>query len=186
MSLVLAIDPGIRNLAYCVMDMHGTVLQINRVDLFNGNEIVVAQVFDQIHAWCEQTQSLFDMCDRIVCEKQYMNTKITISWCLLVVETVIRCFAKEKFVHVHAMSIKRAYHTSTGDYRKNKQAAVQRALSLCPLLNQTGHTKIDDLCDAYLLAHFYTFHLKQHISFSRLGLDLETNATQYAKTATHV
>jgi hypothetical protein len=36
----------------------------------------------------------------------------------------------------------------------------------------TCHTKIDDLCDAYLLAHFFTFHLQQHINFSRLGLEV--------------
>jgi Holliday junction resolvasome RuvABC endonuclease subunit len=169
MSLVLAIDPGLRNLAFCVMNEKGEVLHIHKDDIFHGATIVLADVFYKIYDWCHTHKNLFDECDNVVCEKQFADAKLVLSSSLLIVETVIHCFAKSKFLSVHAMSVKRAYSTYTGEYRKNKTMAIQRAQSICPtlFLSTNDTKKIDDMCDAFLLAHYYTFHLSQHMRISR-------------------
>jgi len=178
-QLVFAIDPGLRNLAYCVMDSNGEVVVLAKDDIFEGNEIVSCEVFCKIFAWCDSKKDMFDKCAYVVCEKQFMDAKINLSLSMLVVETVIHCFAKDKFVSVHAMSVKRAYSTNTGDYRGNKRKAVERVLNMCPSLFTpeyiASNPKIDDMCDAYLLAHFFTFHQRQHIKFSRHDVNPNLN-----------
>jgi hypothetical protein len=80
------------------------------------------------------------------------------------------------------MSVKRAYSTNMGEYRQNKKKAVERAISINPLMFSepifVNNQKIDDLCDAFLLAHFFTFHQRQHIKFSRPGVNNHHNAVQ--------
>ena len=74
-------------------------------------------------------------------------------------------YARQKFVPIHAMTVKRAYGTQSTGHRKNKIKSVLRVQQMIPTLFQGVHGKIDDMSDAYLLAHFYTFHLHQHRKF---------------------
>ena len=79
---ILAIDPGMRNLAFCYME-EGRVLDVGRSDIFRGEKIAVANVFTAITAWCESRKELFDAADVVVVERQFCDSKVTLSACLI-------------------------------------------------------------------------------------------------------
>ena len=75
---VLAIDPGLRNLAYCVLD-DGGVFDIANTDLFCGEAIDARYVCDKILQWCEGHKHYFDTADAVVCERQFLDHKFHLS-----------------------------------------------------------------------------------------------------------
>ncbi|MGA9041614.1 MAG: hypothetical protein WB421_13865 [Terriglobales bacterium] len=179
MLRVFSIDPGLRNMAHCVMD-NGAVFDIGNTDIFGGDVIDASLVFEKISKWCDDHQKFFDSADIVVCEKQFCDTKFHLSTCLIVVQTVVQCRARTKFLAVHAMSVKRAYGTICRDHRRNKQKSIERVSSMNPALFQGVVGKIDDMSDAYLLAHFYTYHLHQHKKFLEHETDTNVNVEQHA------
>ncbi|MGA9042399.1 MAG: hypothetical protein WB421_17830 [Terriglobales bacterium] len=167
---VLGIDPGMRNMAFCVLD-DGAVFDIGNTDLFHGKPIDPKDVCALACLWCEEHKAYIDSADVIVCEKQFMDSKIRLSACLIIIQTVIEVFSRSKFIPVHAMSVKRAYGTISTSHKKNKIKSIERVSAMNPELFAGVKGKIDDMSDAYLLAHFYTFHLHQHKKFLCIGQD---------------
>jgi Holliday junction resolvasome RuvABC endonuclease subunit len=156
---VLSIDPGMRNLAFVFMD-EGLVATASRVDIFGGLPINKDTCFGHINAWCAANNNLFKQADLIVIEKQFVDGKVVLSSCLLVVQTVLQMWAGEKCLLVHAMTVKKYYGTNRGSHPLNKRASIEMAKSLWPGLCEIKE-KVDDIADAFLLAHFAT-----HNSFS--------------------
>ena len=101
------------------------------------------------------------MANVVVIEKQFIDSKLRLSSCLAAVQTVLQCRAYQKHILVHAGTIKRMYSTSRGNYRLNKQASIERAVSLNPLLFEKQSGKLDDMADCYLLAHYAHTHLSE-------------------------
>lgn len=155
---ILAIDPGLRNLAYCYV--HGEeVVDLKRVDLFAGTQFRLDCVFERAHDWVRANRALFESADVVVLEKQFVNRLSTLSAALMVVQTVVHSLYRDKVVLIPPMCVKRRFGTSTGEYRANKTAAVAKARELAPedvcekFFARQGKT--DDLADCYLLARYY-------------------------------
>ena len=159
---ILAIDPGLRNLALCVMD-NGMVEQIRRVDIFGGATIRSCDAFEAISSFCDRNQSLFDSVELVVIERQFFDSKIKLSTCLCIIQTVLQCRALKNHTLVHAATIKKCFGTHAHSHRTNKQAAVQKACEIDPLLFQETSGKLDDLADAYLLAVYANRYLHKFV-----------------------
>lgn len=157
--LILAIDPGLRNLAYCLME-NGVVKDINKVDIFGGHPIQTCDTFNCISAFCDRMANAFAFADLVVIEKQFIDNKIKLSSCLSVVQTVLQCRSYQKNVVVHAATIKKAFQTHRGTHKMNKLAAVERATALNPMLFNSLSGKMDDMADAFLLAWYAHTHLR--------------------------
>ena len=155
--IILAIDPGLRNLAWCVME-NGHVTDLNRSDIFGGGTVSTCDTFAAISSWCDRHEALFEMANVVVIEKQFIDSKLRLSSCLAAVQTVLQCRAYQKHILVHAGTIKKVYGTHRENHRQNKIAAVQKASELNPLLFSGMGGKVDDLADAYLLALYAHNH----------------------------
>ena len=161
---VLSLDPGLRNLAWCIVDETAEILEVGRSDIYNGNKIEIATTFDAIVEWCEKHVYLFESADVVVIEKQFQDNKITLSSCLLIVQTVLQTFARArpKVVVLHAMTIKKFFKTLQSNHRQNKAASVKCAVALDPSLRSMcpNGSKIDDICDAYLMCLYTVRNLR--------------------------
>jgi Holliday junction resolvasome RuvABC endonuclease subunit len=172
---VLAIDPGMRNLAFVFTD-GGLVCTARRVDIFEGLPINKDTCFNHINVWCAANANLFHEADVVVIEKQFMDGKVVLSSCLLVVQTVLQMWAGEKCLLVHAMTVKKYYGTNRGSHPLNKRASIEMAKALWPGLCEIKE-KVDDIADAFLLAHFAA-----HNSFSHaLGKGCRWTPSQRSK-----
>lgn len=161
---VLALDPGLRNLAFCLMDSKGEILEVGRSDIFQGKKIEISTACEYMCEWIDNHEALFDMADVVVIEKQFQDNKITLSSCLLIVQTLLHCKArqKSKVVILHAMTIKKFFNTAKATHRLNKAASVQCALGLSPSLrSMCKDSKIDDICDAFLMCTYGIQNLTQ-------------------------
>lgn len=146
-------------MAYCYM-VDGEIRTLERVDIFDGRDIVVKDTFDRAMKFMDDLQNIYNEADVVLVEKQFADNKLALSTCLIVIQTVIQCICRTKCVVVHALAIKRVYGTSMGEYRLNKQAAIKKAIEICPdIMSLFPKKKIDDVSDAFLLAHFGTYHL---------------------------
>lgn len=150
---ILAIDPSLRNLAWCYT-VNGVIVDMNRADIFHGNPINICDTFAQIAAWCDKHQPMIDEAQIVAIERQFVDSKLRLSCCLNTVQVVLQCRAYKHHMLVHAGTIKRIYGINRGNHRENKQAAVRKAAELNPtaFLNQSG--KLDDMCDAFLIANY--------------------------------
>ena len=73
--IVLAIDPGLRNLAWCLTE-NGVVKDINKADIFCGNPVVTCDAFECITAFCDRMSAAFDAADLVVIERQFVDSKV--------------------------------------------------------------------------------------------------------------
>ncbi len=167
---ILAIDPGMRNLAHCLME-GGNVLSVGRSDIFNGERITVTGVYAAIQRWCHDNKALIDRADVVVIERQFCDAKATLSACLLVIQTVIQTHAHGKGLVVHAMTVKRAFGTCTGAHKTNKQASVEKVRNSYPAIAEVvksggrGNDKLDDMCDAVLMCQWLLTRSAQELHF---------------------
>ena len=151
--LILAIDPGLRNLAWCLME-NGTVKDLNKADIFGGEVIQSAHAFDAISGFCDRMAGVLEAADLVVIERQFIDGKIKLSSCLSVVQTVLQCRTYKKHVLVHAGTIKKVFGTHRESHKLNKLAAIERATEINPLVFKEMGGKVDDLADAFLLAQY--------------------------------
>jgi Holliday junction resolvasome RuvABC endonuclease subunit len=165
MKTILSIDPGLRNLAHCLATTDGTILSLGNNDIYEGAKISIDATFNAIMKWCDKHADLFAKADVIAIEKQFQDTKVTLSSCLLTVQTVLHCrassYSKPTMI-IHAMSVKRHFLTACKTHRLNKEAAKKAALSIFPSLMShiaPGLKKIDDICDAFLINRYVSSSL---------------------------
>lgn len=165
MKTILSIDPGLRNLAHCLATTDGTILSLGNTDIYEGQKISIDATFDATVKWCDKNADLFAKADVIAIEKQFQDTKVTLSSCLLTVQTVIRCRAmshSKPTMIIHAMSVKRHFLTVCKNHRLNKEAAKKTALAIFPGLRShiaPELKKIDDICDAFLINRYVSSSL---------------------------
>jgi Holliday junction resolvasome RuvABC endonuclease subunit len=167
---ILAIDPGMRNMAHCFM-VDGALVDVGRADIFRGDKISVTGVYKAASDWCEAHKDMFDEADLVVVERQFCDSKVTLSACLIVIQTVVQCYARGKSLVVHAMTIKRAFNTITGAHKTNKQASVDKVRSSYPAIADVvqsgakGNDKLDDMCDAVLMCQWLLTRSAQELHF---------------------
>lgn len=155
--LVIAIDVGIKNLAYCaVQSCEGCPVQIvawQNVPLTTGTYQPCENVA-YVRAFAEKHSVLFALADRVVIERQMrVNMRI--------IEALLQHTYFDKCTVVNARTVKGAFGLCKRNYRLNKQAAVEMVEGLM----RDGDPwqrfyalarKKDDLADAYLMALFFS------------------------------
>lgn len=169
---VLSIDPGMRNLAHVVME-NGHVISSGLTDIFKGEKIDREVCFDRITEWCELHGHLFEWADHVVIEKQFVDNKINLSTCLLIIQTVLLVWARDKRRLVHALTVKRFFGTKKENHAANKKASVAACLGLWPNFAEVHKGKIDDVADAYLQARFITAQFSKWPTQNGLGENTE-------------
>ena len=150
---VLAIDPGMRNLAWCYMSTTGEVHSIGRADIYEGSKIEIGPCYGNIHKWCDEHHEMLCDADIVLIEKQFCDRKVILSTCLNTIQTTLMCATHGKHVLVHAMTVKKFFGMQGGTHRLNKAASVAKATTLYPDITSTPG-KLDDVADAYLLCKF--------------------------------
>jgi Holliday junction resolvasome RuvABC endonuclease subunit len=170
--LVLGIDPGLRNIGYCLMH-NGKCVLVGLDDLFLGAEIAHAATHEAIMQWAIGHKDLINEADVVMVEKQFIDGKMALSAALVVVQTVLQTVAHGKCRLVHASTIKSAYKTRRANHPKNKEAAtdmvmeiepdLQRAFSsgcetiTCLTNKKAGDIQMHHVADAYLLCHWFFY-----------------------------
>jgi len=153
MKKILALDIGIRNLAYCYTE-DGVPVQWENVSIVDGPYVPTDNV-SYIHHFVAAHRGLFEQADTIVIERQMrVNMRI--------IEAVLHALYFKKTKLIHARSVKQRFGLCRRNYRQNKQAAVeyvQMRLHMCqPEWSQwfRQQKKKDDLADSYLMALFFS------------------------------
>ena len=150
--VVLSIDIGTRNFAYCRMDANMKVLDWGVWDLVKlGVPGVVPAREPDIHTMHALTQTpMFSSADKVLIESQIVGKMKTL-------EAVLHAFMFTRATVVRPFAVHKHFGTTTGKYRTNKQLAV----GLCLDLSSSPESaflatakKRDDLADAYLLARY--------------------------------
>jgi hypothetical protein len=170
--LVLGIDPGLRNLGYCMMH-NGMCVLVGLDDLYEGGEIVHAAAHGATMRWVEGHADLIEAADEVLVEKQFVDAKVAVSGALVVVMAVLQTVAHGKCRVVHASTIKGAYRTRRGNHVLNKKAAQELLVKLQPDMARcfAGHEEVvcvtnkgkgdaielHHVADAYLLCHWHFF-----------------------------
>lgn len=150
--LVVAIDVGIKNLAYCAMRDAEVVEWANEA-LTEGTYTPMHNV-QYVHAFVQRHARLLAAADLVVVERQMrVNMRI--------IEAVLHAMHMAKCKVVQARTIKLAYGLCKGNYRLNKNAAVDHVQKLLSPGSRAEAIfaqarKKDDLADAYLMALFFS------------------------------
>lgn len=66
------------------------------------------------------------------------------------------------------MTVKRAFNTITGTHKANKQASIDKVRDLYPSISELlrrGQDKLDDMCDAVLMAQWVETRSQQELHF---------------------
>lgn len=154
--IVVAIDPGIRNLGWSVYDTSAEkFLNFGRYDLVQGHpKKMHTKYAELVRAFVDASSAVFEMAD-VVCIEMQMTAKFK------VIATAFQCFFWEKSHLVSPRSVRCHFGISTGDYAKNKKASIDLIPTLSiPAQNQQlfqtfDRSKRDDVADAMLLALYW-------------------------------
>lgn len=159
MSLVVAIDVGIKNLAICAYDfVTSRVVHWDNVSLVPNGRYVPAQNVQYVRDFVQRHQSLFQAAGAVVVERQMRCN-------MRIIESVLQCMFFDRCHVINARCVKMHYGLSTRNYRANKAKAVEWAsgfvannpaafvAGVADLFSRGG--KQDDLADALLLVMYY-------------------------------
>ena len=159
MTLVVAIDVGIKNLGVCAFDFcNGQVVHWENVSLVPSGRYVPAQNVQYVRDFIHRYEALFANASAIVIERQMRCN-------MRIIESLLQMLFFDRCHVVHARCVKLHYGLSTKNYRQNKVKAVEWATDFMkhnPLVFGPGTAerflgggKQDDLADALLLVMFY-------------------------------
>jgi hypothetical protein len=159
MSLVIAIDVGIKNLAICAYDfVTSRVIHWDNVSLVTNGRYIPAHNVQYVRDFVQRHQILFQQAAAVVVERQMRCN-------MRIIESVLQCMFYERCYVINARSVKMHYGLSTRNYRLNKAKAVEwanafvknNAEAFIPEVARlyTHSNKQDDLADALLLAMYY-------------------------------
>ena len=158
MSLVIAIDVGVKNLALCAYDfLSSQIVHWDNVSIVPSGRYVPAQNVHYVRAFVERHRALFDNAAAVVIERQMRCN-------MRIIEAVLQSMFFERAYVVHARCVKMHYGLSTRNYRLNKAKAVEWAddfvrnngpLFAPPVADAFTRGKRDDLADALLLVMYY-------------------------------
>ncbi len=158
MSLVLAIDIGIKNLGLCAYDFcESKVVHWDNVSIVQGRYVPMQNV-QYVRDFVARHAELFARAAVIVVERQMRSN-------MRVIEAVLQTMFFERCVVVSPRCVKMHYGIGHRDYRKNKVAAINWATEFCaangPIFPPevldvfTRGKKQDDLADALLMVMYY-------------------------------
>ena len=182
--LVLGVDPGLRNMGYCLMH-DGMCVLVGLDDLYDGGEIVHAAIHGAMMRWLEGHSDLIAAADVVLVEKQFVDgKKLALSAALVVLMSVLQTVAHGKCRVVHACTIKGAYRTRRGSHPENKKAAETLLFKLQPdmagCFSAGGHEglvcvtnkgkgaaiEMHHVADAFLLCHWFFFKGNVHCTLA--------------------
>ena len=159
MSLVVAIDVGIKNLAICAYDfVTSRVVHWDNVTLVPSGRYIPAQNVQYVRDFVQRHQSLFHAAAVVIVERQMRCN-------MRIIEAVLQCMFFDRCQVINARSVKMHYGLSTRNYRANKAKAVEWASAfvvnnasvflpgVADLFNR--NSKQDDLADSLLLVMYY-------------------------------
>ena len=154
MSLVVAIDVGIRNIGLCVFDYTSNqVVHWERTELTKGKYIPSQNVV-YVRDFVLRYKHFFEDSCMVLVERQ-MRTNMRI------IEALFQQIFFDRCIVISPRSVKAHYGLSFRDYRANKQAAIDWADAFvkanptvfkCSLISDQ---KRDDTADALLLTMYY-------------------------------
>ncbi len=155
--IIVAIDPGIRNLGWSVYDdTKNQFISFGRYDLLKDQPKTKHTKYpDLVHDFIAASKDVFDLADAIVIEIQ-MAAKFK------VIQTAFQCFFWEKSHLISPRSVRCHFKISMGNYAKNKKASVTKIPELdIPTKNKLWFerfekSKRDDVADAILLGLYYS------------------------------
>jgi hypothetical protein len=154
--MLLSFDVGIKNLAYCLLDYDGHILDWNVIDCTSTNPILkLIEELDSLPELLECTtvliekQPSFNPKMRIIGGCLYTYFTLRVEYELSKKLKIIFYSAKHKLKNPHVAAIK-----ASTKYQRNKKLAVEETKYL---LNDTkwldyfmSNKKKDDLADCYL------------------------------------
>lgn len=154
--IVVAIDPGLRNLGWSVYDTRKEIfLNFGRYDLLEGQPKKMHTKYAfLVKCFVDASKAVFDVADAVCIEIQ-MTAKFK------VITTAFQCFFWNKSHLVSPKSVRHYFQISTGNYAKNKKASIAIIPTLTiPTKNkklfETFDTKKrDDVADAMLIALYW-------------------------------
>lgn len=159
MSLVIAIDVGIKNLGLCAYDfVTNRVVHWENACLVPNGKYVPAQNVQYVRDFVWKHSHLFSNCSVLIVERQMRCN-------MRIIESVFQCLYYDRCRVISPRCVKAHYGLSTRNYRANKQKAVEWATQFVasnptvfePALLERYRSggKQDDLADALLLVMFY-------------------------------
>ena len=160
MSLVIAIDVGIKNLAVCAYDfLQNQIVYWDNVSLVSTGRYVPALNVQYVRDFVWKHQHLFNNCAALVIERQMRCN-------MRIIEAVLHCMYFDRCHVINARCVKMHYGLSTRNYRANKQKAVEwvnkfvennsKVFVRADLIERyMSGGKQDDLADSLLLVMFY-------------------------------
>lgn len=154
--IIVAIDPGIRNLGWSVYDtVKESFVSFGRYDLLKDQPKAKHTKYpDLVRDFIDASKDVFNLADAITIEIQ-MVAKFK------VIQTAFQCFFWDKSHLISPRSVRCHFDISTGNYAKNKKASVNKILELdIPTKNKQwferfDKSKRDDVADAILIALYY-------------------------------
>jgi len=155
--IVVAIDPGLRNLGWSVYDTRKEIfLNFGRYDLLEGQPKKMHTKYAHlVKAFIDASRSVFEAADAVCIEIQ-MTAKFK------VIATAFQCFFWNKAHLVSPKSVRHHFKISTGNYAKNKKASIAIIPTLdIPAKNKKlfetfDPKKRDDIADAILIALYWS------------------------------
>ena len=151
---IVAIDPGIRNIAIAIYD-NGTLVDAKLCDLTPFKKSTkyahLAKYF------CDQHHAILKEADIIAIECQ-MQARMKI------IATAIQCFYWDTSRLVSPLAVRKHFNISTGVYKENKKLSVEK-VNTFDIPKHVRDTiqrskKKDDLCDAILIGQYIVNTLK--------------------------
>ena len=157
MSLVIAIDVGIKNLGICVYDFcTSKVVYWDNATIVPNGRYAPAQNVQYVRDFVWKHQELFNNCAALVIERQMRCN-------MRIIESVFQTLYYDRCHVINARCVKMHYGLSTRNYRLNKQKAVEWATNYTQNnpdvfvegIDFATHKKKDDLADCLLLVMYY-------------------------------
>lgn len=158
MSLVVAIDVGVKNLAICAYDfLTSQVVHWDNVSLTQGKYVPMLNV-QYVRDFVKAHERLFYNAAAVVIERQMRCN-------MRIIEACLHTMFFDRCTVISAKAVKMHYGLSTRNYKGNKAKAVDwarmfvatNASAITESCAQTfiAASKKDDLADALVLAMYY-------------------------------
>lgn len=159
---IIGIDVGLTNLGFALLNTETKKIEIaerialvaKKKDLKNRDHIITRVWALLFHKY----KDAFEKASYILVERQLKTL-------FIIIENTIAsiCFMlKKNCIVVSPSTVKKMFGTSCNNYEQNKKAAVATATHFYPEIIMKLEGKIDDVCDAILMAVFYMYHLQGH------------------------
>ena len=159
MSLVVAVDVGIKNLGLCVYDfMTNRVVLLENVNLVPNGRYSPAQNVQYVRNFIARYQSMFDAASVVLVERQMRCN-------MRIIEAILETMFYGKCIVVNARCVKLHYGIGTRNYRANKAKAIEwvnEFMHANPAVFAEGivekyarGSKQDDLADAVIMVMYY-------------------------------